>query len=86
LRAHVLDAVRQFDFLGNGDAVLGNGRRAEFLLDNNVAALGAKSNLHSVSQHVDAAENGLAGLFSVNNLLCHNFLLLKMYAGRACGI
>ena len=62
----------QFNFLGNGYAVLSDGRRTEFLFNNHVAALGAKSNLHSVSQYVDAAENGLAGLFSVNNLLCHN--------------
>src|SRR5208282_476878 len=50
LRAHVLDAIGQFNFFGNGDAVLGNGWRTEFLFNYNVAALGAKSNLHSVSQ------------------------------------
>src|SRR5262249_46691845 len=63
--------VLQFDFLRDGDAVLGDGWRAEFLLDDHVAALGAESDLYGISQQVDAAENRLAGLFSVNNLLCH---------------
>src|SRR5208337_1537694 len=71
LRAHVLDAIWQLNFFRYGDAVFGDGRRTEFLFDDNVAALGAKSDLHSVSQQVDAAENGLSRLFSVNNLLCH---------------
>ena len=71
LRAHVLEPVFQFNFFCDSNAVLSNGRRTEFLFDNHVAALGAKSNLHSISQKVDAAENGLAGLFSVNNLFCH---------------
>jgi hypothetical protein len=56
LRAHVLEAVLQFDFFRNGDAVLGDGRETEFLLDDYVAALGAESDLHSVRQQVDAAE------------------------------
>ncbi len=50
LGAHVLEAVLQFDFLGDGDAVLGDGRRTEFLFDDNVAALGAERDLHSVGQ------------------------------------
>src|ERR1700674_4432158 len=81
LGAHVLDAVGQFNFFRYGDAVLGDGRRTEFLFDDNVAALGAKCDLYRVSQQVDAAENGLSRLFSMNNLLCHICLLLKMYAG-----
>ena len=46
LRAYVLEAVLQFDFLGHGDAVLGDGRRTEFLLNHNVATLGAEGHLH----------------------------------------
>ena len=75
LRAHVLEVVLQFNFFGYGYAVFGDGRRTEFLFNDNVAALGAESDLHSISQQVDAAENGLARLFSVNNLLCHLFVL-----------
>ncbi len=71
LRAHVFQGVAQFDFLGYGDAVLGNGRRAEFLVDDHVAALGAERDLYRVRQNIDAAQNRLSRLFSVNNLFCH---------------
>ena len=84
LRAHVLEVVFQFNFFGYGYAVFSDGGRTEFLFDDHVAALGAESYLHSVSQQVDAAENGLAGLFSVNNLLCHSFSLLMMFWCRRC--
>src|SRR5215469_9106118 len=76
LRAHVLEGVFQFDFFGNGDAVLGNGRRTEFLVDHHIAALGTEGDLNGVSEHVDAAKNRLAGFFSVNDLLWHGFNLL----------
>ncbi len=80
-----LDVVEgmQFDFLGYGDAVLGNGGRTEFLFNNHVAALGAEGDLHSVRQHVDAAENRLSGFFSVNNLFCHCVCSLKYLCERA---
>src|SRR5208282_6089731 len=42
LRAHILEAVLEFDFLDHGHAVLGYGRRAEAPLDHHVAALGAE--------------------------------------------
>ena len=71
LRAHVLKGVFQLDFLGNGDAVLGDERRTEFLFDDNVAALGAKGHFDGVGQDIDAAENCLTGLLTVNNLFCH---------------
>ena len=79
LGAHVLEAVLQFDFFGDGDAVLGDGRRTEFLFDDDVAALGAERDLHGVGQKVDAAEDRLTRLFSVNNLLCHCFNLLDEF-------
>ena len=39
LRAHVLELVGELDFLGDGDAVLGDARRAERLVEDDVAAL-----------------------------------------------
>ena len=78
LRAHVLERILQFDFLGHGDAVLGDGRRTEFLLDDNVAALGTEGHLHCVGQKVNAAQDRLPRLLSVNNLLCHNSNLLSV--------
>src|SRR6266403_610264 len=71
LRAHVLERVLQFDFFGYGDAVLGDGRRTELLLNHNVAAPGAECDFYRVRQEVDAAENRLARLLAMNNLLCH---------------
>ena len=62
LRAHVLELVLELDLLGDGDAVLGRARRAERLLDDDVAALGAERDLHGVGEDVDAAQHALAGI------------------------
>ena len=43
LRAHVLELVLELDLLGDGDAVLGDRRRAEALLDDDVAALAGRA-------------------------------------------
>src|SRR5579864_2207435 len=86
LRAHVFERVFQFDFFCDGDAVLGDGRRTEFLVDHDVAALGTERDLDGVSEHVDAAKNRLAGLFSVNNLFCHIPFLLKFGCSTGCTI
>ena len=61
LGAHVLELVLEFDFLGDGHAVLGGARRAEGLVDDDVAALGAEGDLHRVGENVDAAQHALAG-------------------------
>ena len=42
LGAHVFIRIFQLDFLGDGDAVLGDGRGAEFLVEHDVAAFGAE--------------------------------------------
>ena len=55
LRAHVLERIGQLDFLGDGDAVLGDGRRAELLVEDDVAALGAEGDLHRLGELIDAA-------------------------------
>jgi hypothetical protein len=60
LRAHVLEAVLELDLLGDGDAVLGDRRRAEALLDDDVAALGAERDLHRVGEGVDAREDTIS--------------------------
>ena len=75
LRAHVLQRIPQFDLLGHRHSVLGNDRRTKLLLDHSVAPLGAKRDLHGVSQQIDAAQNGLAGIFPSHDLLCHCILL-----------
>src|SRR5262249_7379600 len=83
LCAHVFQAVFEFDFFCARHAVLGDGPGTVFLFDNYVAGFGAERDFYSISQQVDAAEDRLARLFSVNNLLCHTFLLM-LFAGLAC--
>ena len=60
LRAHVLELVLKLDFLGDGHAVLGDARRAERLVEHDVAALGAKRYPDSVGENVDAAQHAVA--------------------------
>ena len=60
LCAHVLELVVELDFLGDGHAVLGDARRAERLVENDIAALGAQRHLDGVGENVDAAQHLLA--------------------------
>ena len=60
LRAHVLELVRKLDFLGDGDAVLGDARRAVGLVDDDVAALGTERHLDGVVQNFDSAKHPVA--------------------------
>src|SRR5690606_41321998 len=53
LRTHVLEAVFQLYFLGNGNAVLGDQRSTEAALDQNVAALRPQGGLDRVGQNVN---------------------------------
>ena len=62
LRAHVLELVLEFDLLGDGHAVLGDARRAEALVDHDVAALRTERDLDRVGEHVDAAQHAVAGV------------------------
>ena len=50
LRAHVLELVGELDLLGDGHAVLGDPRRAEALVEHDVAALRAQRDLHRVGE------------------------------------
>src|SRR6185437_6951848 len=61
LRAHVLELVFELDLLGDGDAVLGDARCAEALVEHDVAALGAERHLHGVGEHLDAVQHAVAG-------------------------
>src|SRR5579863_4475125 len=62
LGAHVLELVVKLDFLGDGDTVLGDARRAERLVEHDIAALGAERHLHGVSENVHAAQHAVAGV------------------------
>src|SRR6516165_307784 len=73
LGAHVLVLVFEGDFLGHGDAVLGDGRRAEALLQDHVAALGPERDLDGPGQLAHALTHGVAGfLFECDLLGSHS--------------
>ena len=59
LRAHVREGVVELDLLGDGDAVVGDGRGAELLVERDVAALRAERGLDGVGEGVDALLQGL---------------------------
>ena len=78
LGAHVLELVGKLDLLGDGDAVLGDARRAEALLDHHVAALRAERHADRVGENVDAANHPLARVLRKLDFLGrHAFLLRK---------
>ena len=60
LGAHVLELVLELDLLGDGHAVLGDARRAEALVEHDVAALGAERHAHRIGENVDAAQHAVA--------------------------
>jgi len=55
LSAHVLELVVKFDFLGDGDAVLGDAGCSERFVEHDVAALRTERHLHRIVENVDAA-------------------------------
>ena len=63
LGAHVFIRILQLDFLGDGDAVLGHGGGAEFLVEHDVAAFGAEGGGDGAGELGDAAQNRLSGGF-----------------------
>ena len=67
--AHVLVDVFEVDFLGHGHAVLGDGRRAEALLQDDVAAARAEGDLDRLGQLGDAAPQRVAGFL----VKCNHF-------------
>src|SRR5262249_4977851 len=73
LCAHVLQRVLEFGFLGDGDAVLGDVRTAELLLQDHVTALGTEGHLDCIGELVHAAQNRLTGSFGIYNLFRHVF-------------
>ena len=76
LRAHVLKAVFQLDLLGDGHAVVGDGRAAVGLLKNNVPALRSQGHADDIRKLVNASLQCFSGFNAVFDLFCHNCLLL----------
>ena len=79
LGAHVLVGVFQLNFLGDGDAVLGDGRRAEGFLEDDVAALGTERDFDGPGQLLNAATHRVAGFLIEGNHFCHVVELLVVF-------
>ena len=59
LRAHVLEFVLELDLLGDGDAVLGDARRAVGLVEDDVASLRAERHLDGIVENFDTAQHAI---------------------------
>src|SRR6185369_2633984 len=77
LRAHVLELVLELDLLGDGDAVLGDARSAERLVEHDVAALGTERHLHGVGEDIDAAQHAVARVAGKFHVLGRHCELLQ---------
>ena len=62
LGAHVFVGVFELDFLGDGDAVLGDGGRAEGFFEDDVAARGAEGDFDGAGELLHAAKHAPRGL------------------------
>ncbi len=69
LGAHVLEGVGEVDLLGDGDAVVGDGRCSPGLGQHDVAAPGAEGDLDGVGQLVDSCLEAATSRFFVDDLL-----------------
>ena len=76
LGTHVFKGILELNFLGDRDTILGDSRAAEFLVQDNVAALGAEGNLNSLGQCFDSLQERPAGRFIEFNLFSHDYLKL----------
>ena len=56
LSAHVLELVVQFDLLGDGDAIFGDARRAEALVEDDIASLGTERHLNGAVENIDPSQ------------------------------
>src|SRR5207245_5812043 len=71
LRAGVLHGVLELDLAHDRHAVVGDGRRAELLLEDDVAALGAESDAYRLGNRVDALLEVLSRLYIECDCFCH---------------
>ena len=62
LSAHILELVLKLDFLGDGDAVLGDAGGAKRLVEHDVAAFWAERDLHRIVENFDAVQHPVAGI------------------------
>ncbi len=70
--AHVLEGIGKVDLLAHGDAVLGDGRTAEALVDDHIAAGRPQGHTDSVGQFLSASQKLFAGILVIHQLLGHD--------------
>ena len=75
LRAHVLELVLEFDFLGDRDTVLGDGGGAVALVEHCIAALGTQRYLDGIRQNIHALEHALPGVVAEAYVFCCHVLI-----------
>ena len=78
LGADALVRVFKVDFLGDGHAIVGDGRSAVGLVEHDVAALRAQSDLDGVGELVKALQHALTGFLIIRDDLCHGCVFLQM--------
>src|SRR5205807_3475443 len=82
LRAHVLELIGKLDLLGDGDAVLGDARRAKGFVDHDVAPLRTQRHPHRLGENLDAAQHAFAGVTAYSDVfrshVCLSFQLAMM--------
>jgi hypothetical protein len=71
LGTHVLERVLELDLLGDRHTVVGDRRRAELLVEHDVATLGADRDADGVSELVDSGFEGAARLVVELQYFCH---------------
>jgi hypothetical protein len=80
LGAHVLERIGQFDFFRDRHAVVGDRRRAEFLVEDDVTALRPQGHLDRVGQDVRSTLERAASLFVENEFFSSHLVLV-----HSCG-
>src|SRR5205823_4226239 len=82
-RAHVLELVGELDLFGDGDAVLGDARRAERFVEDDVAAFRTQRHLDRIGENIDAAQHAVTRVGVKPDFLGSHFSLLPYAAFRA---
>ncbi len=77
LGAHVLEAVLEFDLLGDGHAVLGDLGGSEFLVDDHVTAFRAQGHLYCVRKCVGAVLHRGTDVGIEFDFFCHGSMILR---------
>ena len=71
LRAHVGEGISQLDLLGDGDAIVGDGRRSGELLQHRVSALWYQRHLDRIGKGVHTHFEQPTGVLAESEFLCH---------------